>query len=70
VPDWELVSRPYNNVKPLLSLDYHTPNEAYEKTGELKRFWKNYYSSKMVVDENGLNISVSDKKDHQQPISS
>lgn len=60
----------YNNVRPHLSLDYHTPNEAYEMTGEIKRCWKNYYSSKKVVDENGLNISVSDKKNHQQPINS
>ncbi len=51
----------YNNVRPHLSLDYHTPNEAYEMTGEIKRRWKNYYSSKKVVDENGSKLNLTSK---------
>ncbi len=33
----------YNNIRPHLSLDYKTPAQAYEETGEQKRRWKNYY---------------------------
>jgi len=35
----------YNNLRPHLSLDLLTPAEAHARTGELKRLWKNYFST-------------------------
>lgn len=32
----------YNNERPHLSCDGLTPDQAHEKTGELKKLWKNY----------------------------
>ena len=31
----------YNNLRPHSSVDYLTPNEAHERSGELKKKWKN-----------------------------
>lgn len=36
----------YNYQRPHSSIDMLTPAKAYEKTGELKHHWKNYYSIK------------------------
>jgi putative transposase len=35
----------YNNLRPHLSIDLLTPAEAHARTGELKRLWKNYFST-------------------------
>jgi transposase InsO family protein len=36
----------YNNERPHLSLDYHTPEEAYHMSGEIKRRWNTNYKKK------------------------
>ena len=36
----------YNEERPHRSIDMHTPAEAYNMTGELKRRWKSYYGNK------------------------
>ena len=33
----------YNNHRPHRSINWHTPNEAHQLKGEIKRVWKNYY---------------------------
>lgn len=38
----------YNAKRPHLSINYLTPNEAHEKTGEITRKWKNYYKKKSI----------------------
>lgn len=38
----------YNNLRPHLSLDMLTPQQAHQGTGELKRRWKNYYKGRVV----------------------
>lgn len=35
----------YNNLRPHLSVDLLTPAEAHNRTGMLRRRWKNYYSA-------------------------
>jgi putative transposase len=35
----------YNNKRRHLSLNYQTPAQAYQQTGEQKRAWKNYYKA-------------------------
>jgi putative transposase len=35
----------YNNLRPHLSIDMLTPAQAHARTGELKRLWKNYFST-------------------------
>jgi transposase InsO family protein len=35
----------YNNLRPHLSIDLLTPAQAHARTGELKRLWKNYFST-------------------------
>jgi putative transposase len=35
----------YNHLRPHLSIDMLTPAEAHNRTGELKRRWKNYFST-------------------------
>jgi transposase InsO family protein len=32
----------YNNQRPHRSIDWLTPNQAYQREGELKRHWKMY----------------------------
>ena len=34
----------YNNERVHTSIDWHTPNQAHEMTGPLKRHWKSYYA--------------------------
>ena len=41
----------YNNERPHLSLDYHTPEEAYHMSGEIKRRWNTHYKKKEVETE-------------------
>ena len=36
----------YNHQRPHSSIDFLTPMDAHQKTGELKRRWKNYYHIK------------------------
>jgi putative transposase len=36
----------YNNLRPHASLDMLTPENAHQKTGPLKRRWRNYYPQK------------------------
>ena len=36
----------YNSLRPHLSCDMLTPDEAHQKTGKLNRKWKNYYKKK------------------------
>lgn len=38
----------YNNHRPHLSIDMLTPAEAHQRSGELKRRWKNYYPGRVV----------------------
>lgn len=33
----------YNNIRPHSSLDMLTPDQAHQKTGSIKRRWRNYY---------------------------
>ena len=35
----------YNNLRPHLSIDLLTPAQAHARSGELKRRWKNYFST-------------------------
>ena len=44
----------YNKLRPHLSINYLTPDEAHEKTGLIKRCWKNYYKKSRVI-ENEIN---------------
>jgi putative transposase len=37
----------YNHVRPHLSIDMLTPDEAHKRTGKLKRLWKNYRAGKI-----------------------
>lgn len=39
----------YNTLRPHSSCEMLTPNQAYQKTGRLKRTWKNYYKKKEVT---------------------
>lgn len=39
----------YNHLRPHLSVDMLTPNEAHAGNGYLKRRWKNYYKEKEAV---------------------
>jgi putative transposase len=39
----------YNHLRPHLSIDMLTPVEAHTRTGELKRHWKNYFSTPSPV---------------------
>lgn len=39
----------YNQLRPHLSCDMITPNQAHLKTGVLKKRWKNYYNSKSKI---------------------
>lgn len=41
----------YNTVRPHRSIDMHTPAEAFEMTGELKRRWKSYYKTQQEKEE-------------------
>lgn len=38
----------YNELRPHLSIDMLTPQEAHQRSGELKRLWKNYFSRRVV----------------------
>jgi len=33
----------YNNERPHMSIEMLTPAEAHNRTGPLKRYWKNYF---------------------------
>ncbi len=35
----------YNEERPHRSIEMHTPSQAFDMTGELKRQWKNYYKT-------------------------
>ena len=37
----------YNNKRPHRSIEWLTPNEAHQQTGELKRVWKSYTKAKL-----------------------
>jgi transposase InsO family protein len=39
----------YNHLRPHLSIDMLTPAEAHNRTGELKRRWKNYFSTRPIA---------------------
>lgn len=39
----------YNHLRPHLSIDLLTPAEAHSRTGELKRRWKNYFSTMPIA---------------------
>ena len=39
----------YNHLRPHLSIDLLTPAEAHARTGELKRRWKNYFSTRPIA---------------------
>lgn len=39
----------YNNIRPHLSIDMLTPAEAHNRTGHLKRQWKNYFSTRPIA---------------------
>ena len=39
----------YNNQRPHLSIDMLTPAQAHARSGELKRRWKNYFSTPPVA---------------------
>jgi len=39
----------YNHLRPHSSIDLLTPAEAHARTGELKRRWKNYFSTRPIV---------------------
>lgn len=39
----------YNHLRPHLSIDMLTPAEAHSRTGQLKRQWKNYFSTRPIA---------------------
>ncbi len=39
----------YNHLRPHQSIDMLTPAEAHSHTGELKRRWKNYFSTRSIA---------------------
>jgi putative transposase len=39
----------YNNLRPHLSVNMLTPAEAHNRTGELKRRWKSYFSTRPIA---------------------
>lgn len=39
----------YNNLRPHLSVNMLTPAEAHTRTGELKRRWKSYFSTRPIA---------------------
>lgn len=39
----------YNHLRPHLSIDMLTPAEAHARSGELKRRWKNYFSTRPIA---------------------
>lgn len=39
----------YNQLRPHSSLNYLTPDAAYEQTGHIKKRWKNYPKRKLIV---------------------
>jgi putative transposase len=39
----------YNHLRPHYSIDYLTPAVAHTRTGELKRRWKNYFSTRPIA---------------------
>jgi len=39
----------YNHLRPHSSVDYLTPAEAHARSGELKRRWKNYFSTRPIA---------------------
>lgn len=39
----------YNNLRPHLSIDMLTPEQAYQTSGLLRKRWKNYYNKKPTV---------------------
>jgi transposase InsO family protein len=39
----------YNHLRPHMSIDMLTPVEAHARTGELKRRWKNYFSTRPIA---------------------
>ena len=39
----------YNHLRPPLSIDMLTPAEAHIRNGELKRRWKNYFSTRPIA---------------------
>jgi len=41
----------YNEERPHRSIDMHTPSEAYNMSGELKRRWKSYTGNKKIKDK-------------------
>lgn len=44
-----LVIHKYNQLRPHSSCEMMTPNEAYKRTGILKRKWKNYFKQKEEI---------------------
>jgi transposase InsO family protein len=44
----------YNEQRPHRSIDMLTPNEAFKRTGELKRRWRSYYKQKGKIEEGGI----------------
>ncbi len=38
----------YNEIRPHRSIEMLTPNQAHQRTGKLKRKWKNYYKNKTL----------------------
>lgn len=39
----------YNSLRPHLSCDMHTPCQAHEMKGELRKRWKNYYNNNQPI---------------------
>jgi transposase InsO family protein len=39
----------YNNERPHQSLDYHTPEEVYHMSGNIKRRWNTNYKRKEFI---------------------
>ena len=39
----------YNHERPHLSCDMLPPEQAYRRTGQLRRRWKNYYKKKLLA---------------------
>jgi len=39
----------YNTLRPHLSIDMKTPNQAHHLTGEIKRKWKSYYKKEKLI---------------------
>ena len=52
----------YNHFRPHPGCDYLTPNQAYQKSGLLKKRWKNYFQNSFTNPANYKNKKATFEK--------